>query len=238
VLEVLRAALAREGLHIVRPVVQDTLDRAGVDLRLSELLPGGRSGLVIGDGGPTFFERFATSAPDVTDPAGDPLDHHTIRLVRTVVGATLGSEVPWAARYPFDDLRPALPMQALGVAAGLPPAGPLGIQIHPRFGPWWAYRAFVILPVLLGPAEMAAPDPSLCATCPAPCVAACPGHAVTRAGFGIVACAGNRLRDPGCQPTCAARRTCIVAPEHAYSDRQLGFHMAASLVSVRRYFGG
>ena len=210
-------------------------------LRLTDLLCAAEVGLVVGDGGGAFFERFAAAAAVSDQASDDPLDHYTARITAAALTAVLGPADAgvWALRHPFDDQPPLLPMQALGSAAGLPAPGPLGIQIHPRFGPWWAYRAFVILS--FGSADVAAasvPLANLCSGCPAPCVAACPGLAVQPQGFGVVACAGHRLRDPGCHSTCVARRACIVAPEHGYGDAQLGFHMAASLASVRRYFGG
>jgi hypothetical protein len=225
----------------VHPLVQADLDRAAVALRLTDLLPGAEVGLVVGDGGGTFFERFAAASTTSDLAAADPLDRYTARIVHATVADVLGSDAAfaWAIRHPFDDQTPALPMQALGTAAGLPAPGPLGIQIHPRWGPWWAYRALVVLP--FGGDDVVAiapPMANLCSGCPAPCVSACPGRAVQPQGFGVVTCAGHRLRDPGCHATCAARRACIVAPEHGYGDAQLGFHMAASLASVRRYFGG
>jgi hypothetical protein len=240
----LRAALAQEGLFVVHPLVQADLDRAGVAQGLTDLLPGAEVGLVIGDGGGTFFERFAaaSSGSDAsTASEADPLDRYTARIIHAVVAGVLGADEShaWAIRYPFDDSLPRLSVQALGRAAGLPTPGPLGIQIHPRFGPWWAYRALVLL--RFGREDVADAPVSLsnpCTGCPAPCVTACPGLAVQPQGFGVVACAGHRLRDPGCHSTCVARRACIVAPEQGYRDAQLGFHMAASLTSVRRYFSG
>jgi epoxyqueuosine reductase len=82
--------------------------------------------------------------------------------------------------------------------------------------------------------EMTSP----CTGCSAPCQAACPGHAVRPEGLYLLGCANHRWQDQQCHHTCVARRACIVAPEQAYPPAQLEFHMAASLASVRRYFGG
>jgi hypothetical protein len=137
-----------------------------------------------------------------------------------------------AVYFPFG--APPLPMQRLGRAAGLPAPGPLGIQIHDEFGPWWAYRAFV---VLARPLPALPALPALCVGCPAPCTAACPGRAVAAPGsaFDIAACAAHRLVHAPCTDDCAARRACVIAPAHAYPAAQLAFHMRAALVMIRAY---
>ena len=66
-------------------------------------------------------------------------------MVEEVVGGT-----EFEVFHPFASERVHLPFQRLGRAAGLPPPGPLGVQVHPRFGPWWAYRALVALAVPVG----------------------------------------------------------------------------------------
>ena len=228
-LDRLRAALAEEGLHIVRPLSQATLASAGVPLSLAALLPGARSGLVIGDGGPEFFARFRARG-DSTLP--DPLDAYTRAVVPAALERALGPRAaPFAVRFPFSSEPPLLPMQSLGRAAGLPPPGPLALQIHPRFGPWWAYRAFAVLALDL-PEETGLPSP--CAGCPAPCVPACPGGAVDPAGFHLDRCSTRRRADPACHESCAARLSCPVGQAERYPEAQLAFHMRASLVHLRR----
>lgn len=223
----------------MRPLSQATLDRVGAPLRLTDLLPGARAGVVIGDGGGSFFAGFRAAGAD--DGGPDPLDRYTRQVIPAVIeglqgSAALGSEAV-VVRYPFDDVPPILPMQRLGLAAGLPAPGPLGVQIHPRFGPWWAYRALLVLRApLREPAALASP----CAGCPAPCRPICPGSAVTAAGLEIDRCARHRLADAGqaCQLTCVARSACVVGPEHHYPAAQLTHHMSASLRSLRKYYGG
>ena len=131
---------------------------------------------------------------------------------------------------------PVLPFQRLGRAAGLGAPGPLGLQIHPRFGPWWAYRALIavaadadIVDDIIGGAVDDPPRGDLCVGCPAPCVAACPAGAVRLGGFSIAACHARRLTAPACRLSCDARIRCVVGTEHRYSDEQLAFHMAASM---------
>jgi hypothetical protein len=227
-LDRLRAALAEEGLFVVRPVSQAALDATGVPLSLAAELPGARSGLVIGDGGPGFFARFCRQA-DRSRP--DPLDAYTRAVVPAALARALGSGPGlFVVRFPFADGPPWLPMQRLGRAAGLPTSGPLALQVHPRFGPWWAYRAFAVLAVEL-PDETALASP--CDGCPAPCVRACPGEAVDPAGFHLDRCSAHRLAEPGCQLSCSARLRCPVGWAERYPAEQLAYHMAASLAQLR-----
>jgi ferredoxin len=237
-LEALRESLRRRGLHVVLPI-----DRASYEAAVSgtgapgldALLPGAESALVIGDGGPEFFGHFQAqvTGQSVGDGAADPLDDFTRACVQRVVNDTLAPRgVAARVLFPFTRAQPALPFQRLGQAAGLPPPGPLGLQIHPRFGPWWAYRALVVLPLPL------APEPALarpCAGCPAPCVAACPVSAPSPAGFHVGLCRARRLADAArapagsCVLSCAARIACPVGAAERYPRQQLAFHMTASM---------
>jgi len=192
---------------------------------LSALLTGAAAALVVGGGGRRFFEGFS-GAPEARDGQPHPLDRYTARVVDAAVAAALaGGRVRHAIGHPFD-ANPIIPFQRLGRAAGLGGPGPLALQIHPVFGPWWAYRALIALDIAL---PAGAPPGDACAGCPAPCVAACPGRAVDRAGFQLQACHAHRAAAAECELSCAARLACIRGPEHRYSDQQLAFHMRASM---------
>jgi hypothetical protein len=233
-LAALRRELATEGLHVARVVTQRALDALGLPVQLDDLLSGATAALIVGDGGPGFFDRFQRASA-ATDPGEEhPLDGYTSRVVPAAVSRAARQQGPafaFAVRYPFSR-DPSLPIQKIGEAAGLPPPGPLGLQVHPRFGPWWAYRALVVLDLPL-PEE--APLDSSCAGCPAPCVTACPGGATTTAGLQVRACITERLASPACQGSCVARSACIAGPEHRYPAGQLAFHMGHSLSMIRAH---
>jgi hypothetical protein len=194
---------------------------------LAALLDGARAALIVGSGGPAFFDGFEAAGVEAADGGPNPLDRYTRRVVEAIAMATLGPlGVGHAVFFPFAGATPVIPFQRLGRAAGVGPPGPLGLQIHPVYGPWWAYRALIVIDSALST------GPSLgdvCAGCPAPCVAACPGAAVSLAGFSIPACHAHRLRAVPCRLSCAARIACVRGPEHRYRDEALAFHMAASM---------
>jgi len=232
----LERALGALGLNVLMPLAPAAFDAACApatpDVRLHRLLPGARAALVVGSGGPTFFDRFTREAVEAQDGAPNPLDRFTARVVASAVaGALTPLAVTHAVYFPFTGAAPLIPFQRLGRAAGLGGPGPLGLQIHPVFGPWWAYRALVVVDREL-PAAPAPGDG--CAGCGAPCVAACPARAVAVTGFDVPACHARRLSVEACRSSCAARIACVRGPEHRYSDRQLAFHMAASMPAASR----
>ena len=224
-MEPLRLALEALGLNVLLPLDVAAFDAAAAPLRLEALLASPGGALVVGAGGRPFFQGFVAS-PEARDGEGHPLDRYTARVIAAAVsGALAGTGIRHAIGYPFG-VEPFIPFQRLGRAAGLGGPGPLALQIHPVFGPWWAYRALIVLDRRFGPAPVLG---DACAGCPAPCVAACPGGAVNRAGFQIAACHAHRVAADECRLSCAARIACIRGPEHRYADEQLAFHMRASM---------
>jgi ferredoxin len=228
----LRAALGGLGLHVMLPLTQASIDRAGVDLRLGQILPGAGGALIVGDGGGAFFAGFEAWRGDDTR-APDPLDHYTAQVIPRAVAGALAPGARFEVRYPFGREPPWIPFQRLGLAAGLPAPGPLGVQVHPRFGPWWAYRALVVVTEAVTDQP---PLPSPCEGCGAPCATVCPADALASRRLDVDRCAGHRLQSPGCQSSCAARIACVAGPEHRYPPAQLVFHMAASLRSIARHY--
>jgi ferredoxin len=191
---------------------------------------------VVGSGGGELFDAFL-GAPEAADGRPDPLDRFTRATLEEAARAALEPlGVAHVELFPFvgegaGPARTPIPFQRLGRAAGLGGPGPLGLQIHPVYGPWWAYRGLVVVDTDL-PAAPAPGDG--CAGCAAPCVEACPAGAVQRSGFVVAACHARRLTAEPCRLSCAARIACVRGPEHRYAEAELAFHMAASMPRVRR----
>jgi hypothetical protein len=171
------------------------------------LLPAARSVWLVASGGGAFFQAFSR-APESRLPR-DPLDAFTRRVVEAAAAA-----LPAACRavFPFE--------QRGGRYADFVA---LARVIHRHYGPWWALRAALLTSLEL-PASPEPPPFDPCRGCPAPCVAACPGGAVQET-FRVGACLETRRREPGCRLACAARRACVVGPEHAYPEEEEAHHM-------------
>ena len=222
-LQALRERLAGEALRIVLPLSAAAFDAVAVAAgagAAGDLIDGAAGVVLIGDGGPGFFARFRDAAPYASG-ADHPLDDFTRGCITAAVDEVLGPRgLPFKVLFPFagSGAGAPLPFQRLGQAAGLPEPGPLGLQIHPEFGPWWAYRALVVV------AEPLEAEPALlpwCPPCERPCVRGCLVHArqpdrSSAAGLQIA-----------CGDDCGARLRCPVGREHAYPADQLAFHLRA-----------
>ncbi len=197
------------------------------------LLPTYRRAVVLGSGGPLFWDRFRAAADGVPHVAEDPLDRYTVRVVEELLADVRRCDPRAVAAYPFRHPRQILPFHRLVAELPFLAASPLGISIDPRYGPWFAWRAVILgespWPVSSGPA---APP---CVSCPAPCVDVCPSGAVTRAGFRWHDCADYRLQGADCQSECRARTACPVGASWRYSPAQTAYHYGASLRMIDLY---
>jgi epoxyqueuosine reductase QueG len=181
------------------------------------------SAVLVGNAGPAMFARFAAER----DPACNRLDDWC-RDVLGRLAAGLGAGI----HYPFDS--PPLPFSTWARRANCGHASPLGLNIHPRYGLWQAYRALVTFEAPLG---IAAPEPGPhpCRSCRGrPCLSACPVGAFTDPGYNVEACARHIGSNDGAECMtggCLARRACPVGRAYAYEPRQARFHMTAFLAA-------
>ena len=242
----LRASFSRAGLFVFLPVgldaVESALSEAGSPA-LGAYLPRVSFAVLIGDGGRAFFEAFEEDRRLRRDlgPVANPLDDFTERRFAEILREGLGAGETWRVLFPFVDHQPVLSFQKLGCAAGLPVPGPLGLQIHPTYGPWWSFRGLALLsfydaPIVPSPPSEL-PISDSCHACAKPCVHSCPVSATTRSGFQAGVCAQHRLFNARagialCATSCGARNSCPVGSEHQYTERQISFHMKASLTMI------
>ena len=177
--------------------------------------------ILIGNAGREMWWRFAHER----DPARDSMDDWT----RHAVGQ-LARDLDAAALFPFDT--PSLPFLTWARRAGAGHISPLGLNIHPAYGLWHAYRAALAFPVAFD-IPPSSPGAHPCEACAAkPCLSACPVSAFSAAGYDVDSCAGH-VASPngeGCRTTgCLARHACPVGRAFAYNPPQAQFHMRAFL---------
>ncbi|CAN5456419.1 4Fe-4S dicluster domain-containing protein [soil metagenome] len=175
--------------------------------------------ILIGNAGPQMFRRFARER----DPFRDTMDE----WCRTVIG-TLARDLDATAAYPFD--KPPLPFLTWARRARAGFVSPLGLNIHPRYGLWHAFRAALLFPVEFDlPVTSTGNHP--CEVCAEkPCLSACPVGAFSDRGYNVAACAthiaspaGQVCMDDGCR----ARVACPVGTAFRYEPSQMKFHMRA-----------
>ena len=174
--------------------------------------------ILIGNAGPDMFRRFARERT-----TKDSLDDWT----RAVVDP-LARDLDAAALYPFDT--PPLPFLTLARRGGAGHISPLGLNIHPVYGLWHAYRAALAFPVVfdLPPFN---PGASPCTTCEGkPCLSACPVSAFDGSSYDVAACGRHVLSEAGQECVtggCKARLACPVGRPYVYEPMQIQFHMKA-----------
>jgi len=181
---------------------------------------GARFVILIGNAGPDMWRRFARER----DPARDTMDAWTEAAV-----GELARDLDARAVFPFD--KPPYPFLTWARRARAGHISPLGLNIHPVYGLWHAFRAALLFPVAF---DM--PQPSLgahpCESCAEkPCLSACPVSAFSPEGYDVPACVAH-LETEGqvcMEGGCLARRACPVGRSFTYGPAQAQFHMKAFL---------
>ena len=183
--------------------------------------------ILIGNAGPDMFRRFARER----DPAIDTLDEWTRHAV-----SQLAADLDARAVYPFD-MDPPWPFLTWARRGGAGHVSPLGLNIHPAYGLWHAYRAALLFPVEFDlPSPRAGHHP--CEACAEkPCLAACPVSAFDGTRYNVMACAGHIATEAGStcmNGGCLARHACPVGQGFAYAPAQATFHMRAFLAARQK----
>ena len=198
--------------------------------------------MVLGNGGGDFwaaFKRHAARNPGWRERE-NPLDDFTRDVVEREVTVPLrDAALRYTIIHPFMSNGPTLDFVALGKAAEI--AGPsiLGVVVHPRFGPWIAFRAALLLDIEVeAPGEARGFDP--CPGCvPRSCLSACPVGAVSfprRMGRAEVSDASGRgrARLRGTMPR--AGRMCDRSGASAIPTDELAYHQMRALRAMRPYY--
>ncbi len=231
------------GLNLCAAVPLASYDaRVAPAMRASAVDPAARSIVVLGNGGGALWQAFKRHA--ARHPGwlarDNPLDDFTREAVETTVAAPLrAAGLRYTTVYPFvASGGRALNFVELGRAAGI--AGPsiLGVAVHPKYGPWIAFRAALLLEAELdAPGEALGFDP--CPGCAArSCISACPVGAVSfPTGWDVPKCLTHRVEnEPDCAGRCHARAGCVIGPEHRYPDDELAYHQRRALGAMRPYY--
>ncbi len=202
-LDELRAHLAAGGLDVVA-----VADAAPLAAHLAPLHPAARAVIVVGSGGRALWERFtAWAAADFARRFRDephPLDRYVAGVLDGGDAILARAGVSARRLEPTVLFAPRVDFRRLAAAARLGGDAPLGMVVHPVYGPWWALRGAWLVDRALAPTPPLA-DP--CRGCPAPCRAA-----IAPGAEGTIWAA-----------TREARLACVLQA-HRYLDEQLAYH--------------
>ena len=109
--------------------------------------------ILIGNAGPEMFRRFARER----DPQREKLDDWTSEAI-----GDLARDLDARAIFPFD--KPPYPFLTWARRGGAGHVSPLGLNIHPQYGLWHAYRAALLFPVAFDLPPLS-PGPHPCEAC-------------------------------------------------------------------------
>lgn len=209
--------------------------RGGFNFVGDEDTPGGnpaKAVVLIGNAGGAFWPRFEAWRDAQPADLADPLDTWS-RQVLDAVAATCG------ARVVMPNDRPFAPFQQWAMRAeGLRPS-PLGILMHPEYGPWHAYRGALLFDDALAAEDLNQKPENpihLCDPCIGkPCLNACPAAAFVQ-GFDRLACLSHIAGAEGwacMEGGCLARNAC---PHRAfrYPEAMQAFLMRAFRRAIGR----
>jgi hypothetical protein len=214
--DLVRRALAGSGIDLVASCGIEAYDaRAPEAYRSPARMPSARGVVVAGSAGPAlwraFVQRMHESPGRWDDP--HPYDAFVAEILSRADRALADAGIAFL-RYEAAFHAPLrVDFLALAQLAGLGKPGPFGLLIHPDHGPWWALRGAWLVDAEVEPA---APRPSPCEGCAAPCVGG-----VANARADIVAASPD------------ARSRCIVGGASRYDDDQIAYHYDREATAAR-----
>ena len=185
--------------------------------------------IMVGNAGPAMFHRFARER----DPETDLMDDWCRERISALAHGLDARPV-----FPFD--KPPLPFLRWARRGGAGHVSPLGLNIHPTYGLWHAYRAALLFDVAF---DLPTPSPaaSPCESCAGkPCLHTCPVSAFNGETYKVDTCVDHIASADGshCMTGgCLARHACPFGKAFAYYPRQAEFHMKAfkkSRLAARR----
>jgi hypothetical protein len=189
----------------------------------SAWLPGCRSAIVFGSGGRALWDALVSAI--ALDASWLTATNHPVDdFVRDALVAA-DPDPPPTRRWVrcADDVLDAPDFRALAFQAGLGHRSKLGLLLHREFGPWLGLRAVCFATDAIPPTGPLS-GPSPCEGCAAPCIAACPGGAMSARGWDVAACSRFHVESPVCRGPCASRDACPVGAAHRYSPLQHRYH--------------
>lgn len=226
----LTSALAEHGLRARGSFTAKHED----NLPSLESAQGPRTLVLIGNIGSSIWPSFSNSA-EFHDGNAHALDRWSRRI-----GEQLAADFSGLAIFPFDG-PPYWPFLTwTQKAEGLIPS-PLGLNFHPHYGLWHAYRFALLLPFAFDEqVKMAKKAEALfdCASCSEQaCLHSCPVKAFDARAYDTNSCIShlNNNRHSSCNSDgCLARHACPVGQEFAYEPAQAHFHMQAFITALSK----
>ncbi|WP_394825919.1 hypothetical protein [Pendulispora albinea] len=192
--------------------------------RAATVAPGTRAIVVVGNGGRALWDALLADlarAPNHLTDEPHPLEAFVKRTISDA-DSRLG-DAPRRWIYAASHELVHLDFRVLGLLAGLGTDGRLRLLMHREHGPWMALRAACFVSFDL-PLHVHRPGPSVCDGCPAPCITACPGNALSRGTWDVDRCSAFHAESNRCSTRCDARLACPKGAGSRYPLEMLTYH--------------
>ena len=222
--------LKRVGLNLCASFNLHELPKAVEETLPERLSSNYNSLLLVGTRGGEFWQYLQT----INENPDHPFDNISQKVTEKILRKAY-PQVKTLCLYPSKEY--ILPLQKLGHLVGWGRPSILGLDIHPQYGTWFAYRTALLVSEPL-PQTNTSEAQVVCEVCiDKPCQPVCPVQAVQSFGhFDIMACSDNRVKaESVCANQCLSRLACPVGREYRYSPDQLAHHGSFSLASIKRY---
>ena len=188
--------------------------------------------ILIGHGGKQLWQSMTANNP----PANDPIDRFTLSVIDQWL-EQFSPSINHHIVYPVDAANNAVvDLMALGELANWHHESPFKVGINTIWGPWFAYRAVVLIDSQFPTTPRLSPL-SPCDSCShKPCINSCPAKACNEYDFELNKCISYRKQDKSkCADTCLAREACPIQTQHRYPRSQINYHYRESLKIIHQY---
>jgi len=223
-----KAFLFERGFNIAEPALVDRLNQKNKSVgHLKNHYANMRSLLFIANGGPLLWQHFSKWRENQPQNIQHPLDTYTKNTLKDLQVLIGSKGIATDLIFPFYQEKVWFNFQNLAEGINLTRSSPLGLHLHPVYGPWVSFRGLLLLEQPwedgIAPATVEHFDP--CPSCPKPCISTCPAQALTTAGADITKCYTYRLTPASpCVDRCLAREACPVGKEHQFPRDAIAFH--------------
>ncbi|MBI4208779.1 MAG: hypothetical protein HY538_03625 [Deltaproteobacteria bacterium] len=241
-ISVFRKRLQSSGLNLLGTISLETYRQNRTkEIDFCKVWPQAQSILIIGNGGGEFwcqYRKFCHQQPDFLKQS-HPLDTFTRQIIEQTARVFDEAGVSYHLFYPFYTEPVWFPFVTLAKLAGLGTPSPLGMLVHPTYGPWIAFRAGVLLPfdVPESPLDLQGKP---CEGCLRYCLQGCRGNAAdfSKDRIDLERCITFRKAELPCRATCHARLACPVGEEYRYPEDEIRYHYTFPLTLAPSPQGG
>ena len=228
ILQAARTFLTDHGFNIAEPALVENLDSRNKSVgHIRTHYANMRSLIFVANGGSILWEQFSKWRIQQKPDLQHPLDTYTKTTLEALKTLLLEKNIGVETIFPFYQEKVWFNFQNLAEGLNITRASPLGLHLHPTYGPWLSFRGLLLLdqPWEKGIVANTVENFDPCPTCNKPCISTCPAQALTVKGADITKCYTYRLSPASpCVDRCLAREACPVGKEHQFPREAIAFH--------------